>query len=158
MWAGRGAGQPTTSSTSGSPSCSPCRPACSTYPGARLDKCILISTCIYCYLPVSTLIYQYLPLSIYCYLPVPISIYCYLSESTDIYQYLISTSIYPLIHTSIYCYLLSIYCHLPRLLWKTAEGGVMKIITSGLTDITAFMDKGARTDGVELIAKYYNVE
>jgi len=48
--------------------------------------------------------------------------------------------------------------YLPRLLWKTAEGGVMKIITSGLTDITAFMDKGARRDGVELIAKYYNVE
>ena len=63
------------------------------------------------------------------------------------------------VYTDICQYLLlSIYCYVHRLLWKTAEGGVMKIITSGLTDITAFMDKGARRDGVELIAKYYNVE
>jgi len=47
--------------------------------------------------------------------------------------------------------------YLPRLLWKTAEGGVMKLITSGLRDITAFMDKTTRSDGVELIAKYYNL-
>lgn len=45
----------------------------------------------------------------------------------------------------------------PRLLWKTAEGGVMKLLTVGLTDITAFMDKTTRQDGVELIAKYYNL-
>ena len=48
--------------------------------------------------------------------------------------------------------------YLPRLLWKTAEGGVMKLITSGLTDIQAFMDKSTRQEGVELIAKYYNFE
>jgi len=47
--------------------------------------------------------------------------------------------------------------YLPRLLWKTAEGGVMKLITSGLTDLQAFMDKGSRRDGVELIARYFNV-
>ena len=82
--------------------------------------------------------------------------------SIRIYRYLPVSDIYQYLSTDTYQYLLlSIYCHLPtlpRLLWKTAEGGVMKIITSGLTDITAFMDKGARTDGVELIAKYYNVE
>jgi len=48
--------------------------------------------------------------------------------------------------------------YMPRLLWKTAEGGVMKLITSGLTDIQAFMDKSTRKEGVELIAKYYNFE
>jgi len=48
--------------------------------------------------------------------------------------------------------------YFPRLLWKSAEGGVMKLITSGLRDITAFMDKGTRSDGVELIAKYYNIK
>ena len=47
--------------------------------------------------------------------------------------------------------------YFPRLLWKSAEGGVMKLITVGLTDITAFMDKTTRQDGVELIAKYYNL-
>eukprot|EP00091_Calanus_sinicus_P005846 TRINITY_DN1637_c3_g1_i2.p1 TRINITY_DN1637_c3_g1~~TRINITY_DN1637_c3_g1_i2.p1 ORF type:complete len:243 (-),score=48.59 TRINITY_DN1637_c3_g1_i2:165-893(-) len=47
--------------------------------------------------------------------------------------------------------------YFPRLLWKSAEGGVMKLITVGLTDITAFMDKTTRQDGVELIAKYYNI-
>jgi len=45
----------------------------------------------------------------------------------------------------------------PRLLWKSAEGGVMKLLTVGLTDITAFMDKTTRSDGVDLIAKYYNM-
>merc|ERR1719340_92161 len=33
----------------------------------------------------------------------------------------------------------------------------MKLITSGLTDLQAFMDKGSRRDGVELIARYFNV-
>ena len=47
--------------------------------------------------------------------------------------------------------------YFPRLLWKSAEGGVMKLITVGLTDITAFMDKTTRQDGVELIGKYYNL-
>lgn len=47
--------------------------------------------------------------------------------------------------------------YFPRLLWKTTEGGVMKLLTAGLTDITSFMDKGLREDGVTLIAKYYNI-
>jgi len=47
--------------------------------------------------------------------------------------------------------------YVPRLLWKTAEGGVMKLLTVGLSDITAFMNKDARRDGVDLIAKYYNM-
>jgi len=47
--------------------------------------------------------------------------------------------------------------YLPRLLWKTTEGGVMKLLTAGLSDITAFMNKDTRGDGVELIAKYYNL-
>jgi len=33
----------------------------------------------------------------------------------------------------------------------------MKLITVGLCDIDAFMNKGTRNDGVELIAKYYNI-
>jgi len=41
-------------------------------------------------------------------------------------------------------------------LWKAAEGGVMKLLTSGLTDIGSFMNKSTRRDGVELIAKYFN--
>ena len=48
--------------------------------------------------------------------------------------------------------------YVPRLLWKTAEGGVMKLLTVGLSDITAFMNKDARRDGVDLIAKYYNMK
>jgi len=47
--------------------------------------------------------------------------------------------------------------YLPRLLWKTAEGGIMKLITAGLTEFNAFMDKSTRQEGVELIAKYYNI-
>merc|ERR1712141_708897 len=46
--------------------------------------------------------------------------------------------------------------YFPRLLWKAAEGGVMKLLTSGLTDIGSFMNKSTRRDGVELIAKYFN--
>merc|ERR1712055_610621 len=45
----------------------------------------------------------------------------------------------------------------PRLLWKTAEGGVMKLLTNGLTDLDSFMNKGMRNDGVTLIAKYFNL-
>jgi len=48
--------------------------------------------------------------------------------------------------------------YLPRLLWKTAEGGTMKLLTAGLTDIASFMNKDIRRDGVELIAKYYNTK
>ena len=47
--------------------------------------------------------------------------------------------------------------YLPRLLWKSAEGGVMKLLTNNLTDIQAFMDKSSRREGVELISKYYNI-
>ena len=47
--------------------------------------------------------------------------------------------------------------YLPRLLWKTAEGGVMKLLTAGLTDIDSFMDQDRRKEGVQLIASYYNV-
>jgi len=47
--------------------------------------------------------------------------------------------------------------YLPRLLWKTAEGGVMKLLTTGLTDIDSFMNKETRRDGVKLIAAYFNL-
>jgi len=47
--------------------------------------------------------------------------------------------------------------YLPRLLWKTAEGGVMKLLTTGLTDIDSFMNKETRREGVKLIANYYNI-
>jgi len=47
--------------------------------------------------------------------------------------------------------------YLPRLLWKTAEGGVMKLLTAGLTDIDSFMNEDARKEGVQLIASYYNI-
>ena len=46
---------------------------------------------------------------------------------------------------------------MPRLLWKSAEGGVMKLLTTGLTDIDSFMDKGTRREGVKLIASYFNL-
>jgi hypothetical protein len=44
--------------------------------------------------------------------------------------------------------------YFPRLLWKSAEGGVMKLLTAGLTDFDSFMNKGTRRDGVNLVAKY----
>jgi hypothetical protein len=47
--------------------------------------------------------------------------------------------------------------YIPRLLWKTSEGGVMKLLTNGLTDLSSFMNKGTRSDGVTLIAKYFNL-
>jgi len=46
--------------------------------------------------------------------------------------------------------------YFPRLLWKSAEGGVMKLLTAGLTDFDSFMNKGTRRDGVNLVAKYFN--
>jgi hypothetical protein len=46
--------------------------------------------------------------------------------------------------------------YFPRLLWKSAEGGVMKLITAGLTNFDAFMNKDKRREGVELITKYFN--
>jgi len=47
--------------------------------------------------------------------------------------------------------------YIPRLLWKTAEGGTLKLLTNGLVELGSFMDKGSRRDGVELISKYFNV-
>jgi len=47
--------------------------------------------------------------------------------------------------------------YIPRLLWKTSEEGVMKLITSGLTGDDDFMNKNTRREGVELIAKYYHI-
>jgi len=47
--------------------------------------------------------------------------------------------------------------HLPRLLWKSYEGGVMKLLTNGLTDITAFMDGDTKSDGLDRIRKFYSV-
>jgi len=45
--------------------------------------------------------------------------------------------------------------YFPRLLWKSAEGGVMKLLTNGLTEFDSFMNKSTRRDGVELVAKYF---
>lgn len=47
--------------------------------------------------------------------------------------------------------------YLPRFIWKNYEGGVMKLLTNGLTDITAFMDGDAKSDGLNRITKFYNV-
>merc|ERR1711953_681846 len=47
--------------------------------------------------------------------------------------------------------------YLPRLLWKSAEGGVMKLLTTGLTDIDSFMNKETRREGVKLIASFFNI-
>merc|ERR1719431_2264087 len=46
--------------------------------------------------------------------------------------------------------------YFPRLLWKSAEGGVMKLLTNGLTEFDSFMNKSRRRDGVDLIKKYWN--
>eukprot|EP00092_Neocalanus_flemingeri_P107805 GFUD01138372.1.p1 GENE.GFUD01138372.1~~GFUD01138372.1.p1 ORF type:complete len:389 (-),score=45.92 GFUD01138372.1:101-1267(-) len=57
-------------------------------------------------------------------------------------------------------FVLTLQCgmfYFPRMLWKTTEGGVMKLLTAGLTNIDSFMNKDTRNDGVELIAKYYNL-
>jgi len=48
--------------------------------------------------------------------------------------------------------------YIPRLLWKSAEGGIMKLLCAGLTDIASFMNKELRRDGVDLIAKYFNTK
>lgn len=47
--------------------------------------------------------------------------------------------------------------YLPRLLWKTAEGGVMKLLVSGLDELHEWMDKSTRKDGVEVVARYFHV-
>ena len=47
--------------------------------------------------------------------------------------------------------------YLPRLLWKTAEGGVMKLLVSGLDELHEWMDKGTRQDGVEVVARYFHI-
>jgi len=48
--------------------------------------------------------------------------------------------------------------YFPRLLWKTAEGGVMKLLTLGLIDIGSFMNKDVRREGVDLISRYFNLK
>lgn len=47
--------------------------------------------------------------------------------------------------------------YLPRLLWKTAEGGVMKLLVSGLDELHEWMDKSTRKDGVEVVARYFHI-
>ncbi|XP_023346224.1 innexin inx2 [Eurytemora carolleeae] len=41
--------------------------------------------------------------------------------------------------------------------WKNYEGGVMKLLTNGLTDITSFMDGDTKADGLSRISKFYSV-
>jgi len=43
----------------------------------------------------------------------------------------------------------------PRVIWKSAEGGVMKTLTGGLNDVFAYLDSDKRKDGVDIIAKYF---
>lgn len=44
----------------------------------------------------------------------------------------------------------------PRVIWKSSEGGVMKMLTGGLNDVFAYLDTDNRKDGVEKIAKYWD--
>jgi len=48
------------------------------------------------------------------------------------------------------------FFYTPRIIWKTIEGGVMKTLVSDLNDVTAFLDKTNRQDGVERIKKYFS--
>jgi len=45
--------------------------------------------------------------------------------------------------------------YLPRFIWKSYEGGVVKLLTNGLTDITAFMDSDTKSDGISRIEKFF---
>jgi len=47
--------------------------------------------------------------------------------------------------------------YLPRFIWKNYEGGVMKLLTNGLMDITCFMDGDAKSDGLSRISKFYRM-
>jgi len=47
--------------------------------------------------------------------------------------------------------------YLPRFIWKSYEGGVMKLLTNGLMDITCFMDGDAKSDGLSRIEKFYKM-
>lgn len=47
--------------------------------------------------------------------------------------------------------------YLPRMIWKSYEGGVMKLLTYGMTDITAFMDGDRKRDGIDVIARFYSM-
>jgi hypothetical protein len=48
--------------------------------------------------------------------------------------------------------------YLPRFIWKNSEGGIMKLLTNSLNDVTDFLDGDKRKDGVEFIAKYFRSE
>lgn len=48
--------------------------------------------------------------------------------------------------------------YIPRFLWKTSEGGIMKMLTGNLNDIQAFLDADKRSDGVDMIAKYFRAD
>lgn len=48
--------------------------------------------------------------------------------------------------------------YVPRFLWKTSEGGVMKMLTHKLNDIQAFLNADERSDGVDMIAKYFRAD
>jgi hypothetical protein len=45
--------------------------------------------------------------------------------------------------------------HLPRLIWKHAEGGLMKMLVGDLTDPMMLIKKSDRSDKVEFIKKYF---
>jgi len=47
--------------------------------------------------------------------------------------------------------------YLPRMIWKSYEGGVMKLLTGNLSGIASFMDCDSKRDGIDTIAKFYSM-
>lgn len=45
--------------------------------------------------------------------------------------------------------------HLPRILWKHSEGGLMKMLVGDLTDPMMLIKKGDRADRIQFIVKYF---
>merc|ERR1712107_552719 len=45
--------------------------------------------------------------------------------------------------------------HLPRLIWKHSEGGLMKMLVGNLTDPMMTINKGDRSDRIQFIKKYF---
>jgi len=45
--------------------------------------------------------------------------------------------------------------HLPRLIWKHSEGGLMKMLVGNLTDPMMIINKGDRSDRIQFIKKYF---
>jgi len=45
--------------------------------------------------------------------------------------------------------------HIPRLIWKNSEGGIVKMLVGDLTDPMYIVEKGERKDRVDLIVKYF---